>query len=82
MSYLSDEQLQEIANKPFPRFEDALKHLRDLYEVHLKEKDEILRESLAYIMETGHEIDCPANRTANQSGCACGRDALLSRIIF
>lgn len=40
--YVSDERIHDIDHKPFPRCTDALEHLRDIYEAHLKEVDELL----------------------------------------
>lgn len=58
MSYLSDEQIYElrstrttIADNPWFAYADAAMDVRDLYEAHLKEKEELLREAAGALEE-------------------------------
>lgn len=84
MSYLSDEQIYElrstrttIADNPRFAYADAAMDVRDLYEAHLKEKDELLREAAGALEAVQHIFLCEDEGMA--SGQPTKEDYLQAR---
>lgn len=89
---MSDEQIHDIDHNPFPRCTDAMEHLRDLYESHLKEKEELLREAADALEEVlggsrqslcdhlSHPLAGDRHRMGEPCPPAARLEALLSRI--
>lgn len=89
MSYLSDACIAVGDDTENPRALTPYQ-VKAIYETHLKEKDELLREAPLFMR---HAYECRASRKltkldrrllpeqlAQSLTCTCGLDALLSRI--